>query len=157
MALSTTQAIWRSGGGDNSRTAYCGSGIMAAQFYIPAANAAGANVKVSSASGANNLILPANAVVLSVVCSGNGTALKTFDMGYAALDGSPAVNDAYASGVAADAASTTQPGTTEAGTGLGVAVNEMVYVTAGGTTLTTPITGFITYFVQDPLAGQQNV
>ena len=65
MALSTTQSIWRSGGGDQTRTAYCGSGVMAAQFYIPDASEA-ANVVVSSAAGAPNLILPAGAVVLSV-------------------------------------------------------------------------------------------
>ena len=34
MALSTTQSIWRSGGGDNTRTAYCGTGLMVAEFYI---------------------------------------------------------------------------------------------------------------------------
>ena len=26
MAVSTTQSIWRSGGGDQTRTAYCGTG-----------------------------------------------------------------------------------------------------------------------------------
>jgi len=30
MAVSTTQSIWRSGGGDQTRQAYCGSGVMAA-------------------------------------------------------------------------------------------------------------------------------
>jgi len=35
-------------------------------------------------------------------------------------------------------------------------VSELVYVTGGGT-LTAGISGFITYFVLDPLAGQQNV
>jgi hypothetical protein len=50
MALSTTQSIWRSGGGDQTRTAYCGSGVMAAQFYIADASpaTAGTQVKVSS-------------------------------------------------------------------------------------------------------------
>jgi hypothetical protein len=38
MAVSTTQSIWRSGGGDNTRQAYCGTGVMAAGFYV--ANAA---------------------------------------------------------------------------------------------------------------------
>ena len=67
MAISTTQSIWRSGGGDQTRTAYCGSGVMAAQFYIADASVATAtNVTVSSASGAPALILPAGAVVLSV-------------------------------------------------------------------------------------------
>ena len=30
MAVSTTQSIWRSGGGDQTRTAYCGNGTMVA-------------------------------------------------------------------------------------------------------------------------------
>ena len=47
MAVSTTQSIWRSGGGDQTRTAYCGSGVMAAQYYISGASAAGTSVKVS--------------------------------------------------------------------------------------------------------------
>ena len=51
MALSTTQSIWRSGGGDQTRTAYCGSGLMAAQFYISNAAATGATVVVSSVAG----------------------------------------------------------------------------------------------------------
>jgi len=58
MALSTTQSIWRSGGGDNTRTAYCGSGLMAAQFYIANAAASGATVKVSDAADAADLVLP---------------------------------------------------------------------------------------------------
>ena len=48
MAVSTTQSIWRSGGGDQTRTAYCGTGVMAATFYISDVSAASANVKVSS-------------------------------------------------------------------------------------------------------------
>ena len=34
MAVSTTQSIWRSGGGDQTRTAYCGSGVMVAEWYV---------------------------------------------------------------------------------------------------------------------------
>ena len=62
MALSTTQSIWRSGGGDQTRTAYCGSGVMAANFYVADASVATAtNVTVSSATGAPDLILPEGA------------------------------------------------------------------------------------------------
>ena len=67
MAVSTTQSIWRSGGGDQSRTAYCGSGVMAASFWVAnAAAASSANVVVSSAAGAPTLVLPQGAVVLAV-------------------------------------------------------------------------------------------
>jgi len=48
MAVYTTQSIWRSGGGDQTRTAYCGTGVMAANFYVADVSAASANVVVSS-------------------------------------------------------------------------------------------------------------
>ena len=156
MAVSTTQSIWRSGGGDATRQAYCGSGVMAAQFYIPDTNAAGDNVQVSATSTAP-VILPAGAVILSVIGLGDGGAAETFDMGYNFVDGSGSSNDAFVNNGVADAATTIVPGGLTAGTSLGVAntgVNG--YLTAGGT-LTAAITGWITYFVADPLAGQQNV
>jgi uncharacterized protein (DUF111 family) len=96
MALSTTQSIWRSGGGDNTRTAYCGSGVMAAQFYIADASAS-ANVKISSASGAANLILPAGAVVLSVVITDAGTG--SIDLGTTGYTSGTADTNAIASGL----------------------------------------------------------
>ena len=147
--VSTTQSVWRSGGGDSTRQAYCGSGIMGAQFYVPAANAAGDNVQVSATNTAS-LVLPAGAVVLSVVCMGDSGAAETFDMGYGVT------NDAFVAAGAADAADTIGVGAATAGTGQGVALAANSAVTAGGT-LTAAITGWITYFVQDPLAGQQNV
>jgi hypothetical protein len=133
MALSTTQSIWRSGGGDQTRTAYCGSGVMAAQFYIADASAAG-NVKVSSVSGAPNLILPAGAVVLSVVINDAGAG--SIDIGTTGVT----------SGTAAPAAITLAAST------------EMAFVTSrDDTSGSGTVGGFITYFVVDPLAGQQNV
>ena len=156
MALSTTQSIWRSGGGDNTRTAYCGSGLMAAQFYIPDSNTASDNVQASS-TNTSAVILPANAIVTSVIVTGDGGAAETFDLGYAQYDGTgtPDPNGYVAAG-AADAADTIAIGAATAGVAQGVPVNELVYVTGGGT-LTAGISGFITYFVLDPLAGQQNV
>ena len=65
MAVSTTQSIWRSGGGDQTRTAYCGSGGLYAQFYIANSSASTANVAVSSTSNAA-VILPAGAIVTYV-------------------------------------------------------------------------------------------
>ena len=69
MTLATTSSLWRSTGGDSTRTAYAGSMVMAAQFYI-ANTAATSNVVISSATGAAALILPANAVVTEVIISG---------------------------------------------------------------------------------------
>ena len=101
MALSTTQSIWRSGGGDTTRTAYCGSGVMAAQFYIADASpaTAGTNVAVSSVAGAPALILPAGAVILSVSINDGGTG--TFDLGATGYTSGTADNNFFASGLSA--------------------------------------------------------
>ena len=151
MALSTTQSIWRSGGGDQTRTAYCGSGQMVAQFYI-ADGSASANVKVSSVSGAPDLILPAGAVVLSVVITNTGTG--TIDLGTTGYTSGTAAPAAIANGLTTSSVATVSVGSVVTGT----ALTEMSYVTTtdntggGGT-----IGGYISYFVVDPLAGQQNV
>ena len=102
MAVSTTQSIWRSGGGDNTRTAVCGTGIMAASFFIPAANTASDNVQ-ASATNTRPVILPANAIVTGVIVSGDGAALETFDLGYTQYDGTgtPDPNGYVAAGAAA--------------------------------------------------------
>ena len=68
MALATTSAVWRSTGGDQTRTAAAGSMVMAAPFYI-ANTAATSNVVISSATNAPALILPAGAVVTEVIVS----------------------------------------------------------------------------------------
>jgi hypothetical protein len=151
MALSTTQSIWRSGGGDTTRTAYCGSGLMAAQFYI-ASGAASANVKVSSAAGAPNLILPAGAVVVSVCITDPGTG--SIDLGTTGYTSGTATPEAIANALTVSSAATVSIGSAVTGT----PTTEMAYVTTrdnsggGGT-----IGGYITYFVVDPLVGQQNV
>ena len=149
MALSTTQSIWRSGGGDNTRTAYCGSGVMAAQFYIADASAS-ANITVSSASGAANLILPAGAVILSVVITDAGTG--SIDLGTTGYTSGTADTNAIASGLDVSAAGTVTAGLTNA------ASTEMSYVTStDNTSGAGTVGGYITYFVTDPLIGQQNV
>ena len=152
MALSTTQSIWRSGGGDQTRTAYCGSGLMAAQFFVSNAAATGANVVVSSAAGAPALILPAGAVVVSVSITAE-TGSGTFDLGATGYTSGTADNNYIASGV------TVALGTTSVGAVVtGAALTEMSYVTVTDNSgASGEVTGFITYFVTDPLVGQQNV
>ena len=85
MAVSTTQSIWRSGGGDQTRTAYCGSGLMVAQFYIADITAANTTKVVVSSTNSSNVILPVNAVITSInitaTTSSGGTA-TTIDMGF---------------------------------------------------------------------------
>lgn len=159
MALSTTQSIWRSGGGDTTRTAYCGSGVMAAQFYIAdVAEASATNVQVSSTNTAA-VILPAGAVVTEIQFTVDGATGES-DIGftlYTTGTNTPAglANDATnARGVVNLNAAT-------AGASLGVAMSltEMVYITAraGGSAGAGTMTGTLIYYVTDPLAGQQNV
>ena len=164
MALSTTQSIWRSGGGDTTRTAYCGSGVMAASFYV--ANLAAASTTravVSSATGAPPVILPAGAVITNVLVStANAAATKTFDMGFTLYSTGTANGAALINEGNANAASATTVGSaTNVGIGSVMSSSEMVYITAGAGANTpangTVISGTILYYVTDPLAGQQNV
>ncbi len=150
MALSTTQSIWRSGGGDNTRTAYCGSGLMAAQFYIANAAATGATVKVSDAAGAADLVLPSGATVVSVAINDAGTG--TINLG----------TTGYTSGTTAGTlalALSTAAGTTSIGSVVtGTATTSMAYVTSSDNTSGAgTVGGYLIYFVADPLVGQQNV
>ena len=150
MALSTTQSIWRSGGGDQTRTAYCGSGAMVAQFYVAnAAVTSDTKVVVSSAVNAPNLVLPAGAVVLSVAINDAGTG--HVDIGTLGVSSGTETSAAIASNLAVAA------GTVTSGLTL-TATTELSYVTAvKNTDGAGTVGGYITYFVVDPLAGQQNV
>ena len=153
MALSTTQSIWRSGGGDQTRTAYCGSGVMAAQFYIADASTGPAtNVKISSTAGAPDLILPAGAVVLSI--SVNDAGAGTCDIGATGYTSGTADNNFIASALDVSAVGTTSVGSVVTG----AALTEMSYVTVtDNSSGAGTVGGYITYFVVDPLVGQQNV
>ena len=168
MAISTTQSIWRSGGGDQTRTAYCGSTELVAQFYV-ANVAAASNVVVSSASGAPALILPANAVVTSVTVTNALGGNATANIGFTPLIGvGPGQTTTLGTNVPAGLLSaanvsarvTIAPGSTGQGTQLGNACNatNLVVVTAAaGGANAGAISGFIKYFVVDGIYGQQNV
>ena len=87
MAVSTTQSIWRSGGGDQTRTAYCGTGIMAASFYIPSIASGVANTTRVQATSTNTapVILPAGAIITSIditATTSSGGTSPTIDMGF---------------------------------------------------------------------------
>ena len=150
MALSTTQSIWRSGGGDQTRTAYCGSGVMAAQFYIADASVATAtNVKVSSASGAPNLILPAGAVVLSVEINDAGSG--SVDLGTRGYTSGTVTGAAIANNLSVASVGSITSGLTR------TAISALSYVTVTiDTSGSGTVGGYIMYFVADPLVGQQN-
>jgi hypothetical protein len=166
MAVSTTQSIWRSGGGDQTRTAYCGSGLMAAQFYISGASAAGTSVKVSSASGAPAVVLPAGAIITEIqaVCAATGGTTPTFDMGFTLYGTSTATNTGLVSAAVATTGKlviTMASATAGANMGTTMSTTQLVTITGGGTSGDAPtggsISGTILYFVVDPLLGQQNV
>ena len=151
MAVSTTQSIWRSGGGDQTRTAYCGSGEMIAQFYIADASVATAtNVTVASTAGAPALILPAGAVVTAVLINDAGAG--SIDLGTRGYTSGTVTGAAIANNLSVASVGSVTSGLTL------TAISDMSYVTvtidtAGSGT----VGGYIRYFVTDPYVGQQNV
>jgi len=165
MAVSTTQSIWRSGGGDQTRTAYCGTGLMVAQFYFDPTAAAG-NKRVSSTSGAPYVILPAGAVIVQINANAaaTGGTDPTFDMGFTLYTSGTASNAALLNEADADVgkqvftwATATVPG---ASLGAVMSATEMVYITGNvGASAATggSVSGQILYYVTDPFIGQQNV
>ena len=84
MALATTSAVWRSTGGDQTRTAEAGSMVMAVPFYI--ANTA-ATANVLNVSGGSSLVLPAGAVVTEVIISSGGGGNATANIGFTPIIG----------------------------------------------------------------------
>ena len=160
MALSTTQAVWRSGGGDQTRTAYCGSMVMSAQFYIANVAATSRNVQVSAAN-TGPVILPAGAVVTEVAIAATtstGGSSPTIDIGYT-LNG-VATTDGLANELPSDARTgvTLASATKGAGLGLPLSATQFAYITAGvgaSAASSGAVTGFITYYVADD--GQQYV
>lgn len=160
MAVSTTQSIWRSGGGDQTRTAYCGTGLMIAEFYIADAGPASTtNVKVSSATNAPDLILPAGAVITGITIHTAATASGTFDLGWVTQDASPVDTDGLLAGATAGTANFVfGSATTGNDFGLVMDADELVNITVtDNTSGAGALTGYITYYVTDPLVGQQSV
>ena len=171
MTLATTSSIWRSTGGDQTRTAVAGTMHMAATFYI-ANTAATSNVVVSSASNAPTLILPANAVVTDVIITTAPGGNCAANIGFTPLVGgtgpgqSPTlgtnVPNGLLSGANVAARATISVGSTGQGTALGNACNAtnlVVVTSAQGSAGANAgaVTGIIQYFVLDGLYGEENV
>jgi hypothetical protein len=151
MAVSTTQSIWRSGGGDQTRTSYCGSGMMAAEFYIADASVATATkIAVDSTLLTTYLILPAGAVVTSVIINDAGTgSIDLNTLGVVSGTASAAFVD---NNLTVSSTGAITSGLTFA------TVAELSYLTVTiDTSGAGTVGGYITYFVVDPLFGQQNV
>ena len=157
MGIATTQAIWRSGGNDSTRTAYCGSMVMAASFF-DADVSASSNAVVASGQ-TNQVILPANAVVTSVVITTPITS-GTINVGFTTLTGGVSNASYYVAALAATSAKTITPGATGAGGGIGTVanatVNTVLTIESASSGVGT-MGGFVTYYVTDYLFGQQNV
>ncbi|NBS70047.1 hypothetical protein EBT31_14215, partial [bacterium] len=147
--------IWRSGGGDQTRAAYCGSGVMAATFYIPAAGTAG-NVQASS-TNTSTVVLPAGAVVTQIIINDTGTG--QIDLGF--TDGTTPSANGLLNDATVTAIVSVAPGGTGSGASLGTILSATSNVTVtnavGGTPGTGTVGGVILYYVTDPYAGQQNV
>ena len=166
MALATTSAVWRSTGGDQTRTAYAGSMVMAAQFYI--ANTA-ATANVLNVSGGTDLILPAGAVVTEVIVSSGGGGNATANIGFTPLIGvGPAqtptlgtnVPAAFVSAGNVSARTVFTVASATGGASLGNVANatNLVVVTCAqgaANAVAGAVTGDIIYYVAD--AGEENV
>ena len=170
MALATTSAVWRSTGGDQTRTAYAGSMDMIAQFYIANTSSTTANVVISSATNAAAVILPANAVVLAINITNPSTgANSTCNIGFTPITGvgpgqtgtlGTNVPNAFINNGNVTTRQTITLSATSVGTQLGNvanATNLIVVTSAIGTAgaVGGPVTGSIRYYVADN--GQQNV
>jgi hypothetical protein len=153
---STTTSVWRSGGGDSTKTSYAGSMLMVADFYIDPTDADTTAVQKSSTDTAA-VILPIGAVVVEIQANaaGTGGTTPTFDMGWIGYTDTSAT-DPNGLLAAADADAGKQAWTwaaAEAGDDLGVVMSstQMVKITGGATTGDAAtggtITGRIIYYV----------
>jgi hypothetical protein len=164
MALATTSAVWRSTGGDQTRTATAGTMVMAAQFFI--SNCA-ATANVTNADGTQALILPAGAVVTDVSLTETGTG--NIDLGFTPLTGGVGpgqtttlgtpVPTGFGINVAAATRINITVGTaTVGGASLGNvanATNLVVVTTAANSSASGNCSGIVRYFVAD--TGAENV
>ena len=157
MATSTTLAIWRSSGGDQTKTAYAGQMPMVATFYFNAAATAGTAVQKSS-TDTNRVILPQNAIVLAIFASATttGGTSPTFNIGFTGNSSGTATNSGLiVNQSAATAKLALNWSSTSAGTSLGAVLSstELVYLTGGTGTGTSGspsvVSGYIQYIVSD--------
>ena len=156
MTTSTTSAVWRSTGGDSTRTAQAGSMGMYTPFYI--ANAA-VSANVTNVSGGESLVLPANAVVTSVNVTTAGTS-GTINMGFTPLSGvgpgqTTVLGTNVPTGLLSNAAvsrGVVALGAATGGASLGNVANTtnlVVVTSASNTSGVGSVTGLIHYFVYD--------
>ena len=163
MTNATTSAVWRSTGGDQTRTASAGSMVMSVPFYI--ANIAATSNVVASSTDSSTVILPANAVV--TVVSVTTAATGSIDLGFTPLIGvgpgqTTTLGTKVPQGFLANATTTSRVTIATGGTGGGAslgnvanATNLVVVTSAANGTSSGTVSGRIIYHVAD--AGQQSV
>jgi len=157
MPLSTTQSIWRSGGGDTTRQAYCGSMLMTATFFD--ANVATTSNAVVASGLTSQVILPANAVVTSVVITTPITS-GSINIGFTTITGGISNASYYANTAAVTSNRVIVVGGVGNGAGLGTVANasvNTVLTIESASSGVGSVGGFVTYFVTDYLFGQENV
>jgi hypothetical protein len=158
MAVSTTQSIWRSGGGDQTRTAYCGSGVMVAEWYV--GNVATQTGNVKNGPNGQDIILPAGAVIIELATDVASTTSGTLDFGFTLYTAGTASPTALANEQPTTRTSTTLATASIPGASFAVPMSttDLVYLTAvtGASAGTGPCAGHIVYYVADPLLGQQS-
>lgn len=163
MTLATTSAVWRSTGGDQTRTAAAGSMVMSTPFYI--SNAA-ATANVTNVSGGEAVVLPAGAVVVGVLINTAGTG--NVDLGFTPLTGgvgpgqTTTLGTPVPTGFLINQAITarTQLNTASAAKGAKMgavanATNLVVITSAANGSASGTTSGWIQYFVDD--SGAENV
>ena len=158
MARSTTLAVWRSQGGDNTRTVTPAVMSSHVTFYIANAAASGNLVSTSNAT-APAVILPANAIVTSITLTTAGTGNVNF--GYTPIvNPGPGQNTTLGTPVPtafmANAVITSRAVFNLASSGAGTSMSNVANATnlsvmtyAANTSASGAIAGYISYFVAD--------
>jgi hypothetical protein len=155
MTNATTSSVWRSTGGDQTRTASAGSMMMSVPFYI--ANVAVTGNVVASSTDTSTVILPANSVVTAITVSTPATG--SIDLGFTPLIGvGPGQNTTLGTKVPqallANATTTSRVTVATGGTGGGAslgnvanATNLTLVVSTANTGTSGALSGILTYFV----------
>ena len=155
MTTATTSSVWRSTGGDQTRTASAGSMMMSQPFFVSNC-AATANITVSTSSNAA-VILPAGAVVTAVTVTETGTG--AIDLGFTPLIGvgpgqTTTTGTNVPQGFLANASTASRVNVAVGGTGGGAslgnvanATNLVVVTSTANTAASGNASGIITYFV----------
>lgn len=154
MATSTTQASWRSFGGDTTKTAYAGDMMMVAEFYIPSTQQTANTAVQIGASNTNPVILPPGAEVafFDIKPAVTGGTTPTLNLGLRV--NATGTNTATALGSAVPAVSTAAVvniASATAGANIGAALSTTSLMTLTGALTGSPtggsLSGHLYYYV----------